>query len=74
MQLETRKNFSASIRPLSEAFSLALLDLDGVVYRGGNSVEYAAESIECAQKRGMFIEYTTNNSSRFQAVVDSSVK
>lgn len=69
MQLETRKNFSASIRPLSEAFSLALLDLDGVVYRGGNSVEYAAESIECAQKRGMFIEYTTNNSSRFQAVV-----
>ena len=69
MELGTRTNFSLSKLPLSEAFSLSLLDLDGVVYRGGNAVEHAAEAIECAQNHGMFIEYTTNNSSRFQDVV-----
>lgn len=31
--------------PLSEAYKLALLDLDGVVYRGKNPVEHAAENI-----------------------------
>lgn len=69
MQLDPKTNFSSSDRPLSEAFHLALLDLDGVVYRGKNAVEHASDAIECAQKHGMFIEYTTNNSSRFQAVV-----
>lgn len=69
MQSSMRTNFSLSALPLSEAFHLSLLDLDGVVYRGGNAVEYAVEAIECAQKHGMSIEYTTNNSSRFQAVV-----
>lgn len=69
MQVETKKNFSSCNRPLSDAFRLALLDLDGVVYRGGNAVEYASDSILFAQKNGMAIEYTTNNSSRFQSVV-----
>lgn len=56
-------------RPLAEAYQLALLDLDGVVYRGKNPVEYAADSIRTAEHTGMTIEYTTNNSSRFQRVV-----
>ena len=56
-------------RPLAEAYQLALLDLDGVVYRGKNPVEYAADSIRAAEAAGMTIEYTTNNSSRFQHVV-----
>ena len=51
-------------RPLAEAYELALLDLDGVVYRGKNPVEYAADSIRAAERAGMTIEYTTNNSSR----------
>lgn len=50
MQLDERTNFSNSKSALSKNFRLALLDLDGVVYRGGKSVEYAAESIENAQK------------------------
>ena len=50
MQSSMRTNFSLSALPLSEAFHLSLLDLDGVVYRGGNAVEYAVEAIECAQK------------------------
>ncbi len=74
MQLDERANFSNSKSALSKDFRLALLDLDGVVYRGGKSVEYAAESIEDAQKNGMFIEYTTNNSSRFQEVVASQLE
>ena len=49
-------------RPLAEAYQLALLDLDGVVYRGKNPVDYAADSIRAAEQAGMTIEYTTNNS------------
>ena len=61
-------------RPLAEAYRLALLDLDGVVYRGKNPVEYAAESIRAAEHAGMTIEYTTNNSSRFQHVVAEQLR
>ena len=56
-------------RPLAETYTLALLDLDGVVYRGKNPVDHAADAIRQAKQMGMVIEYTTNNSSRFQAVV-----
>lgn len=59
----------ATDTPLAEAYGLALLDLDGVVYRGKMAVEHAADSIHAAEHRGMKIEYTTNNSSRYQAVV-----
>lgn len=69
MQLNKRTNLLSSERFLSESFNLALLDLDGVVYRGGNAVANASDAIANAQKRGMFIEYTTNNSSRFPTVV-----
>ena len=57
-------------RPLAEAYQLALLDLD----RGKNPVEYAADSIRAAEAAGMTIEYTTNNSSRFQHVVADQLK
>ncbi|PLS30559.1 Haloacid dehalogenase-like hydrolase (HAD superfamily) [Bifidobacterium margollesii] len=61
-------------RPISEAYRLALLDLDGVVYRGKNPVEHAADSIRQAEQAGMAMEYTTNNSSRFQAVVAEQLR
>ncbi|KFI47735.1 HAD-IIA family hydrolase [Bifidobacterium biavatii] len=61
-------------RPIAETYRLALLDLDGVVYRGKNPVEHAAESIRSAGKLGMAIEYTTNNSSRFQRVVADQLR
>ncbi len=63
-----------SSRPLAERYQLALLDLDGVVYRGKEPVDYAAESIRKAERSGMMIEYTTNNSSRFQHVVASQLQ
>lgn len=58
-----------SERTLAERYHLALLDLDGVVYRGKNAVDHAADSIQQAEQAGMMIEYTTNNSSRFQRIV-----
>ncbi|NMM99870.1 haloacid dehalogenase [Bifidobacterium sp. DSM 109958] len=56
------------------AYQLALLDLDGVVYRGKNPVPHAAEAIHRAERTGMTIEYTTNNSSRFQHVVADQLR
>ena len=61
-------------QPIAKAYQLALLDLDGVVYRGKNPVEHASESIRAAEGLGMTIEYTTNNSSRFQHVVADQLK
>lgn len=60
--------------PLSEAYRLALLDLDGVVYYGKQPVAHAAASITEAQRLGMTVEYTTNNSSRMQAVVAEQLR
>ncbi|MDF7663736.1 HAD-IIA family hydrolase [Bifidobacterium sp. ESL0763] len=61
-------------RPLSETYGLALLDLDGVVYRGKLPVDHAADSIRDAEAAGMTMEYTTNNSSREQATVADQLK
>lgn len=57
--------------PLAQRYRLALLDLDGVVYRGANSVAHAADAIRRAESLGMRVCYTTNNPSRPpQAVAD----
>jgi glycerol-1-phosphatase len=53
-----------SDRPLAEAYDLALLDLDGVVYAGPSAVPGAPEALEEARRRGMRLAYVTNNASR----------
>lgn len=53
-----------SARPLSEAYDTALLDLDGVVYAGGNAIAHAVESLGTARARGMRLAYVTNNALR----------
>lgn len=50
--------------PLARAYDLALLDLDGVVYRGGAALPYAAVGLRGAQSAGMSLAYITNNASR----------
>ncbi|MFD0704793.1 HAD-IIA family hydrolase [Alloscardovia venturai] len=52
---------------------LALLDLDGVVYRGANPVENAANGISQAAQLGMRIAYTTNNPSRYPDTVAQQI-
>ena len=50
--------------PLCAAYDLALLDLDGVLYRGGEPVPDAADHLLSARSRGMELAYVTNNASR----------
>jgi glycerol 3-phosphatase-2 len=50
--------------PLTEAFDVALLDLDGVVYRGGAEIPHAAEALAAAAEAGMRLAYVTNNALR----------
>ena len=51
-------------RPLQQEFDTALLDLDGVVYRGPHAVPHAAVAIEAATGSGMAMMFVTNNASR----------
>ncbi|WP_433337941.1 HAD-IIA family hydrolase [Spirillospora sp. CA-294931] len=49
---------------LCEAYDVALLDLDGVVYVGHRPVGRAAESLEKARAAGQRLAFVTNNASR----------
>jgi glycerol-1-phosphatase len=51
-------------RPLAEIFDVALLDLDGVVYRGQQPVAHAADALTEARRRGMRLSFVTNNALR----------
>jgi len=55
---------SGSDQPLDTAYDTALLDLDGVVYAGGEAVPHAVASLETARAHGMRLAYVTNNASR----------
>jgi HAD superfamily hydrolase (TIGR01450 family) len=50
--------------PLAKLYDTALLDLDGVVYRGQDAVPHAVESLNAAAAAGMRLAYVTNNASR----------
>ncbi|WP_344596827.1 HAD-IIA family hydrolase [Actinomadura vinacea] len=56
-------------RPLSEAYDVALLDLDGVVYIGHRPVPAAAESLAKARAAGQRLAFVTNNASRTPSAV-----
>ena len=59
----------ASAKPLSEAYDVALLDLDGVVYVGGNAIPGAGQALRKASEEGMRLAYVTNNANRTPAAV-----
>ncbi|HWM74051.1 MAG TPA: HAD-IIA family hydrolase [Nocardioides sp.] len=54
----------SSPEPLCAAYDLAMLDLDGVVYVGGDAVPGAAAWIAKARAAGMRCAFITNNASR----------
>ncbi len=54
----------ASEAPLVEAYDLAMLDLDGVVYIGGEAVPGAADHLARVREQGMRLAFVTNNASR----------
>lgn len=53
-----------SSTPLVQAFDVALVDLDGVAYRGAEPVAHAPESLAAAREAGMGLVFVTNNASR----------
>ncbi|MFJ5045705.1 HAD-IIA family hydrolase [Streptomyces sp. NPDC088719] len=61
---QDRSRPSGSGTALSEAYDTALLDLDGVVYAGGEAIGHAVESLARARAGGMHLAYVTNNALR----------
>lgn len=59
-----RTSPSGSGKPLDAAYDTALLDLDGVVYAGGDAIGHAVESLDTARGHGMHLAYVTNNAAR----------
>ncbi len=55
--------------PLQVSYDVALLDLDGVVYRGEHAVAHAAAALAAAREAGMQMMFVTNNASRTPDVV-----
>ena len=54
----------ASRLALDQAFDVALLDLDGVVYRGHDPVPHAAQALARVRRSGMRLSFVTNNALR----------
>ncbi|MGI5337148.1 HAD-IIA family hydrolase [Streptomyces sp. CA-181903] len=69
MNESVRTRPGGSERRLSETYDTALLDLDGVVYAGGEAIPHAVASLETARKEGMHLAYVTNNAARTPDVV-----
>ncbi|KJY41352.1 HAD family hydrolase [Streptomyces sp. NRRL B-1568] len=64
MEQTVRTRPDGSGQRLSEAYDTALLDLDGVVYAGGEAIVHAVESLGAARDGGMHLAYVTNNAAR----------
>ncbi|MFJ3336003.1 HAD hydrolase-like protein [Streptomyces sp. NPDC086766] len=64
MSQGVRTRPEGSEQALSEAYDTALLDLDGVVYAGGEAIAHAVESLGTARTGGMHLAYVTNNALR----------
>ncbi|MFF7338605.1 HAD-IIA family hydrolase [Streptomyces sp. NPDC008163] len=65
----SRTRPSGSSTALNEAYDTALLDLDGVVYAGGQAIDHAVEALGTARDGGMHLAYVTNNALRTPAAV-----
>ena len=59
----------SSDRSLCDAYDLAMLDLDGVVYVGGDAVPGAPDHLAAAREAGMRLAFITNNAARPAAQV-----
>ncbi len=55
--------------PLSSAYDVALLDLDGVVYLGGAAIPGAAAALGEAVSAGLRLAFVTNNAYRTPAAI-----
>ncbi len=60
--------------PLSSAYDVAVLDLDGVVYVGPDAVPGAPEALNAAQDGGMHLAFVTNNAARTPDTVGEQLR
>ncbi len=67
-------SLGATDRPLAEAYDVAVLDLDGVVYLGPDAVEGAPSALNRAQAGGMHLAFVTNNAARPPATVGQHLR
>jgi HAD superfamily hydrolase (TIGR01457 family) len=59
----------AATHPLAALYDTAMLDLDGVVYRGKDAIPHAVSTLTSAIRAGMRLAYVTNNASRTPQMV-----
>jgi len=59
---------------LVAGYDVAMLDLDGVVYRGGHAVAGAPAHVEAVRARGLRVAFVTNNASRAPAAVAAQLR
>ncbi len=64
----------SSRQALSEAYDVAVLDLDGVVYVGLAAVDGAPQALNRAQAGGMHLAFVTNNAARPPGVVGEHLR
>lgn len=67
-------SLGATEEALSEAYDVAVLDLDGVVYVGSHAVDGAPEALNRAQEGGMQLAFVTNNAARPPATVGQHLR
>lgn len=60
----TPSDLLGSEQPLQRAYDAALVDLDGVAYRGPHAIPTAPPALAAARAAGMRIVFVTNNASR----------
>ncbi|GAA4286303.1 HAD-IIA family hydrolase [Georgenia daeguensis] len=53
-----------SVQPLASVYDVALMDLDGVCYRGAEPVDHADEGVASARALGQRMMFVTNNAAR----------
>lgn len=53
-----------STAPLQEAYDVALVDLDGVAYKGPDAIASAPPALAAARRAGLSLVFVTNNASR----------
>jgi ribonucleotide monophosphatase NagD (HAD superfamily) len=51
-------------QPLHLTHDVALIDLDGVLYKGPYAIEHAPESLTSAREGGLITRFVTNNAAR----------
>jgi glycerol 3-phosphatase-2 len=70
----TPRGLKASAESLVDCYDCAMLDLDGVVYVGGDAVTGVPELLKRARQRGMTLAFVTNNAARTPAAVAAQLR